>query len=98
MFANFGKVLVGQPTLLSIPFYGTRVTSKIPLIYNIFNDYRWAKGFGVSFLKSTSARLKSSANGVACIMGYIVTIYQYYKLLKVIFGKPDFDNCNWTLF
>ena len=98
MFANSGHILIGKPTLMSIPFYGTRITSKIPTAINVLFAHDFWKYFGISFYESTKATLlrKASLSGLA--LGYFFTALQYYHLIKSIFTTPDFENSRWILY
>ena len=56
MFANSGNILIGKPTLMSIPFYGTRMNSKIPTIFNVYASYQIDKLYdSTPFLASAKA-------------------------------------------
>ena len=82
MFANSGNILIGKPTLMSIPFYGTRMTSKIPTIFKVLVSYDLDKFFGsTTFLASAKATLLIKASPFGLAMGYGVTAWQYYNLI-----------------
>ena len=99
MFANSGNILIGKPTLMSISFYGTRMTSKIPTIFNILVSYDLDKFFGsTTFLASAKATLLSKASPFGLAMGYGLTAWQYYNLIRAIFTTPDFENSRWILY
>ena len=99
MFANLGNILIGKPTLMSIPFYGTRMTSKIPTIFNVLVSYDLDKFFGsTTFLASAKATLLSKASPFGLAIGYVVTAVQYYHLIRAIVTTPDFENSRWILY
>ena len=99
MFANSGNILIGKPTLMSIPFYGTRMTSKIPTIFNVYASYQIDKLFdSTSFLASAKATLLGKASTLGLIAGYGLTALQYYNLIRAIVTTPDFENSPWILY
>lgn len=98
MLANSGNILIGKPTLMSIPFYGTRITSKIPTVINVLFAHDFWKYFGISFYESKKATLLRNANLLGLASGYLLTAYQYYHLIKSIFTTPDFENSRWILY
>lgn len=92
-------VLIGKPTLMSIPFYGTRMTSKIPTIFNVLVSYDLDNLFGsTTFLASAKATLLSKASPLGFAAGYLLTAWQYYNLFRSIFTTPDFENSRWILY
>ncbi len=99
MFANSGNILIGKPTLMSIPFYGTRMTSKIPTIFNVYASYELDKLFdSTPFLASAKATLLGKASTLGLIAGYGLTALQYYNLIRAIVTTPDFENSPWILY
>ena len=98
MFANSGNILIGKPTLMSIPFYGTRMTSKIPTIISVLLAHDFWKYFGITFLESTKATLLRKASPLGLHAGYLLTAWQYYNLFRSIFTTPDFENSRWILY
>lgn len=99
MFANSGNILIGKSTLMSIPFYGTRMTSKIPTIFNALVSYDLDKLFGsTTFLTSAKATLLGKASPFGLTMGYGLTAWQYYNLIRAIVTIPDFENSRWILY
>ena len=98
MFANSGNILIGKPTLMSIPFYGTRITSKIPTAINVLFAHDFWKYFGISFYESTKATLLRKASPLGLTAGYLLTAWQYYNLFRSIFTTPDFENSRWILY
>jgi hypothetical protein len=98
MFANSGNILIGKPTLMSIPFYGTRITSKIPTIFNVLVAHEFGKYLGLTFLESSKALLLSDASTLGLVAGYLLTAWQYYNLFRSIFTTPDFENSRWILY
>ena len=98
MFANSGNILIGKPTLMSIPFYGTRITSKIPTIFNVLVAHEFGKYYGLTFLESSKALLLSDASTLGLAAGYLLTAWQYYNLFRSIFTTPDFENSRWILY
>ncbi len=99
MFANSGNILIGKPTLMSIPFYGTRMTSKIPTIFNVYASYQIDKLFdSTPFLASAKATLLGKASTLGLIAGYGLTALQYYNLIRAIVTTPDFENSPWILY
>lgn len=99
MFANSGNILIGKPTLMSIPFYGTRMTSKIPTIFNVLVSYDLDKFFGsTTFLASAKATLLGKASPLGLAAGYGLTAWQYYNLIRSIVTTPDFENSRWILY
>ena len=99
MFANSGNILMGKPTLMSIPFYGTRITSKIPTIFNVLVSYDLDNLFGsTTFLASAKATLLGKASPLGLAMGYGLTAWQYYNLIRAIVTTPDFENSRWILY
>ena len=99
MFANSGNILIGKPTLMSIPFYGTRMTSKIPTIFNVLVSYDLDKCFdSTTFLVSAKATLLGKASPLGLAAGYILTAWQYYNLIRSIVTIPDFENSRWILY
>ena len=84
---------------MSIPFYGTRMTSKIPAIFNILVSYDLDKLFGsTTFLTSAKATLLGKASPLGLTAGYLLTALQYYNLFSSIFTTPDFENSRWILY
>lgn len=99
MFANSGNILIGKPTLMSIPFYGTRMISKISTIFNVLVSYDLDKIFGsTTFLTSAKATLLRKASPLGLVVGYGLTAWQYYKLIRSIVTTPDFENSRWILY
>lgn len=99
MFANSGNILIGKPTLMSIPFYGTRLISKIPTIFNVLVSYDLDNFFGsTTFFASAKATLLSPSSLLGLIAGYGLTTWQYYNLFKSFFTTPDFENSRWILY
>ena len=99
MFANSGNILIGKPTLMSIPFYGTRLISKIPTIFNVLVSYDLDNFFGsTTFFASAKATLLSPSSLLGLIAGYGLTAWQYYNLFKSFFTTPDFENSRWILY
>ena len=99
MFANSGNILIGKPTLMSIPVYGTRMTSKIPTIFNVLVSYDLDKFFGsTTFLASAKATLLGKASPLGLAAGYVLTAWQYYNLIRSIVTTPDFENSRWILY
>lgn len=99
MFANSGNILIGKPTLMSIPFYGTRMTSKIPTIFNVLVSYDLDKLFGsITFLASAKATLLGKASLLGLAAGCGLTAWQYYNLIRSIVTTPDFENSRWILY
>lgn len=80
MFANSENILIGEPTLMSIPFYGTRMTSKIPTIFNVLASYDLHELFdSMTFLASAKATLLGKASLFRLVVGYGLTVCQYYN-------------------
>ena len=98
MFANSGNILIGKPTLMSIPFYGTRITSKIPTIISVLLAHDFWKYFGITFLESTKAILLRKASPLGLAAGYLLTALKCYNFIKSIFATPDFENSRWILY
>ena len=99
MLANSGNILIGKPTLMSIPFYGTRMTSKIPAIFNVLVSYDLDKFFGLTtFLASAKATMLGKASLLGLVAGYGLTVWQYYNLIRSIVTTPDFENSRWILY
>ena len=99
MFANSGNILIGKPTLMSIPFYGTRITSKIPTIFNVLVSYEIDNLFGsMTFLASAKATLLTKTISFGKVAGYVLTAVQCFELIKSIFNTPDFENSRWILY
>ncbi len=99
MFANSGNILIGKPTLMSIPFYGTRMASKMPTIFNVLVSYDLDKLFGsTTFLASANATLLSKASPLGWVASYGSAALQYYYLIKSIVTTPDFENSRWILY
>ncbi len=98
-FANSGNILIGKLTLMSIPFYGIRMTSKIPTIFNVLVSYDLDKLFeSVTFLMSAKTTLLGKAGPFGLAMGYGLTALQYYYLIRAIVTTPDFENSRWILY
>ena len=84
---------------MSIPFYGTRMTSKIPTIFNVLVSYDLDKFFGsTTFLASAKATLLGKASPLGLAAGYGLTAWQYYNLIRSIVTTPDFENSRWILY
>lgn len=99
MFANSGNILIGKPTLMSIPFYGTRMTSKISTIFNVLVSYDLDKFFGsTTFLASAKATLLRKASPLGLAAGYFLTAWQYYNLIRSIVTTSNFENSRWILY
>lgn len=99
MFANSGSILIGKSTLLSIPFYGTRMTSKIPTIFNVLVSYDLDKLFdSTTFLASAKATLLGKASPLGFVAGYFLTAWQYCNLIRSVVTTPDFENSRWILY
>ncbi len=99
MFANSGNILIGKPTLMSVPFYGTRMTSKIPTIFNVLLSYGFDDLFGsTTFLASAKATLLNKASPLGFVAGYALTAWQCCRLIKAIVATPDFENSRWILY
>ena len=99
MFANAGNILIGKTNLISIPFYGTRMTSKLPTIFNVLLNYRIDNIFGSTlFMASVKETLLGKASGLGLVSGYLLTFNQYAKLINTIFVRPDFENSGWILY
>ncbi len=99
MFANSGNILIGNPTLMSIPFYGTRITTKIPTVFNVLVTYDVDRLFGpTTFLASAKTTLLGKANPLILSAGYLLTAGQYYSLIRSIVTTPDFETSKWILY
>ena len=84
---------------MSIPFYGTRLISKIPTIFNVLVSYDLDNFFGsTTFFASAKATLLSPSSLLGLIAGYGLTAWQYYNLFKSFFTTPDFENSRWILY
>ena len=99
LFANAGNILIGKSMVFDVPLYGTKVSSKIPLLFDIYLDYSIGKMFlgSSSFWNSTMGVLTGKA-GKFSFISYFATFSQFNNMLKAIIGTPDFENSKWILY
>lgn len=85
--------------ITSVIYSGTRMTSKC-LLFLMF----WCHMILISSsvqqhsLHLQKQTLLSKASPFGLAMGYGLTVWQYYNLIRAIVTTPDFENSRWILY
>ena len=85
--------------LIGLLIFAGTMTSKISTIFNVLVSYDFDKFFGsTTFLASAKATLLRKPSPFGLAMGYGLTAWQYYNLIRAIVTTPDFENSRWILY